>query len=99
MCLISRESLADSDNICPQLSEMSATTTMLEESSVHIDHCAACYLMTCDHPVCRVVDCSNGCGTRYHLCKEEDHLEEVCSEQEVPCINAGYGCQDTMLRL
>ena len=54
--------------------------------------------MSCVHPGCGVVDCSNGCGTRYHLCKEADHLEEVCSEQEVGCINAGYGCQETMLR-
>ena len=73
-------------------------TMMEEESSVHIEHCGSCYLMSCVHPGCGVVDCSNGCGTRYHLCKGADHLEEVCCEQEVACINAGYGCQETMLR-
>ena len=66
---------------------------------VHVDHCSSCYLMNCINTQCSVVDCSNGCGTRYHLCKEQDHLQEICSEQEVSCLNAGYGCQVECLPL
>ena len=50
-------------------------------------HCASCYLMTCTYHACRVVECKNKCGTRYHQCKEQDHLEEICSEQVHDCFN------------
>ena len=65
--------------------------------SVH-DHCANCFLLCCSYQACKVIPCSRGCGTRYHECKEEDHLEEICPDQEVDCINAQYGCHERMLR-
>ena len=61
-------------------------------------HCESCFYLSCDYPHCRVSPCKNGCGTSYHLCKEADHLQEICSEQEVPCINKSFGCQARLLR-
>ena len=76
-------------------------------------HCASCFLMSCTYQSCRVVECKNKCGMRYHQCKEQDHLEEICSEQvhdcfflflilfenqEVKCLNAQYGCDQILLR-
>ena len=61
-------------------------------------HCSSCYLMNCSYTQCAVVPCRNGCGVSYHLCKEEDHLQEICSEQEVECINKQYGCTEILLR-
>lgn len=70
---------------------------MENDDGIH-SHCSSCFLMTCNHAECPVVPCINGCGTRYHKCKEEDHLQEICSEQEVACINNQYGCPDRILR-
>ena len=64
---------------------------------VHL-HCTSCFYISCDYQHCPVTPCSNGCGTSYHLCKETDHLEEICSEQEVSCINKPFGCSERMLR-
>ena len=72
-------------------------TRMEHDDGIH-SHCSSCFLMTCNHAECPVVPCINGCGTKYHKCKEEDHLQEICSEQEVACINNQYGCPDTILR-
>ena len=67
------------------------------EPSIH-DHCQSCFYLNCDYPHCRVSPCRNGCGTSYHLCKEADHLQEICSEQEVSCTNKPFGCNTTLLR-
>ena len=61
-------------------------------------HCSSCFMMSCSYHACKVIPCRNGCGTRYHKCKEEDHLGEICSDQEVECINSQYGCHERLLR-
>ena len=71
----------------------------LEDTDLGIhEHCSSCFYLSCDYQHCKVIPCSNGCGTSYHQCKETDHLEEICSEQEISCINKPFGCSARMLR-
>ena len=63
-------------------------------------HCRNCVLSACskEEAKCPVKHCPNGCGTAMHLCKLDEHLEHVCSEAHVPCLNAIYGCEEMMRR-
>ena len=56
-------------------------------------HCAGCFNRNCssEEDGCRVVDCTQQCGARFHACKEEEHLQ-LCSRVVVPCVNSQHGC-------
>ncbi len=34
-----------------------------------------------------------------HQCKQQEHLDIVCSRVRVPCINSESGCNKSMLRV
>lgn len=62
-------------------------------------HCDNCFKLNCDHAVCKLIDCrQSGCGFRMHECKQQDHLDRICSRVRVPCINSELGCHLFMLR-
>lgn len=66
------------------------------------DHCSSCFLTGCKvvaEDGCRVEECPNVCGTALHACKIESHVRDICPEAVVPCINAQYGCKETIRRL
>ncbi|XP_037071142.1 F-box only protein 30-like [Pollicipes pollicipes] len=48
-------------------------------------------------PRCELVDCPVGCGHRLHRCKLAEH-RLLCPEEQVPCINAEYGCAAVLAR-
>ena len=65
-------------------------------------HCDKCFDLHCRVPLepfvcCGLLSCNMGCGARMHGCKAEDHAV-LCPNQEVPCLNAHYGCPVTMPR-
>lgn len=33
-----------------------------------------------------------------HECKQQDHLDSICSRVRVPCINSEFGCNSLMVR-
>lgn len=61
-------------------------------------HCDNCFKLNCDHVLCKLIDCQAGCGFRMHECKQQDHLESICSRVRVPCTNFHFGCNLFMLR-
>ncbi|XP_055337883.1 F-box only protein 30-like [Paramacrobiotus metropolitanus] len=80
-------------------------------SDVHVEHCAGCFRSQCSFGqtmttrnggtgtarLCPVVICAR-CDLRMHRCKLEEHVENLCAEAVVPCINAGNGCDMNMKR-
>lgn len=61
--------------------------------SVHHTHCDNCVKINCDNHSCEVIDCRQaGCVFRMHECKQQDHLDNICSRVRVPCINSEFGC-------
>ncbi|XP_050410451.1 F-box only protein 30 isoform X1 [Patella vulgata] len=66
------------------------------------EHCRNCLRLYCTwtpngFDSCQMVDCNNGCGARYHQCKQNEH-NLLCLEERVACINKEYGCRTTMAR-
>ncbi|XP_042872456.1 F-box only protein 30-like isoform X2 [Penaeus japonicus] len=66
----------------------------------HCEHCIRMYRCH-ERPKpgwsCDLELCPNSCGQKFHLCKFEEH-RLMCSNERVPCINAGYGCPLWMQR-
>ena len=68
-------------------------------------HCLMCFnTKKCgagrDHDVtqwCPLTRCDQ-CGAEYHQCKEAEHLETMCPQARVQCLNREYGCNADMLR-
>ena len=44
-----------------------------------------------------MIECPQGCASRMHQCKLEDH-HYICPNVFVPCVNVAYGCPSTMKR-
>ncbi|KAG4073994.1 hypothetical protein HA402_014199 [Bradysia odoriphaga] len=67
--------------------------------SVHQSHCDNCVKLNCDDDSCKFIDCRQaGCEFRMHECKQQDHLDSICSRVRVPCINSESGCTFLVLR-
>jgi len=63
-------------------------------------HCFTCFnVKKCnkDADACIIKECSLGCGSLFHECKEEEH-NLLCQLVEVDCINVSFGCSLTMAR-
>jgi len=65
-------------------------------------HCDKCFDLHCRVPLetfvcCGLLSCNRGCGARMHECKAEEHAV-LCPNQNVPCLNAHYGCPLAMPR-
>ncbi|XP_060074012.1 F-box only protein 30-like [Ylistrum balloti] len=65
-------------------------------------HCEGCHDRYCNispdgNSSCEVIECSQSCGQRLHMCKIEDH-KNICSLEKVPCTNHSYGCPLEMTR-
>lgn len=65
-------------------------------------HCDTCHSQYCGkspepHVACPLVNCELDCGSKYHVCKSEEH-KLLCWNEKVPCINAIYGCPMSVLR-
>uniref|UniRef100_A0A8C6WEC7 F-box protein 40 n=1 Tax=Neogobius melanostomus TaxID=47308 RepID=A0A8C6WEC7_9GOBI len=68
----------------------------------HHQHCDKCHNLNCQVPVqvsisCTIIKCRKNCGASFHLCKQEDHCF-LCPNETVPCINASFGCPQSMPR-
>ncbi|XP_023330970.1 uncharacterized protein LOC111703304 isoform X2 [Eurytemora carolleeae] len=62
-------------------------------------HCETCLSMHCnEETLCKVVVCLNNCGMRLHSCKMTDHIQEICNDARVPCLNNQYGCKYKLRR-
>ena len=62
-------------------------------------HCESCVSLGCTRRNgCPVVQCKNLCGFSMHGCKTKEHTSELCPRSLVPCVNAVYGCEQTMER-
>ena len=62
------------------------------------DHCDLCVLTACSsRNGCPLKACTE-CDVRLHACKLDDHLENICPEAVVACINAGLGCPTKLKR-
>ncbi|CAH8522535.1 unnamed protein product [Heterobilharzia americana] len=70
----------------------------MKDPTFCINHCSVCLALTCDALECYVTDCPNGCGMRMHSCKIEDHVDQICPETIVPCINKEVGCPHLLFR-
>ncbi|XP_065185140.1 F-box only protein 30-like [Sycon ciliatum] len=57
------------------------------------EHCTVCYDCDCAHAEssCAVIFCRNQCGSRFHACKEEEHLA-LCPREVIACLNVQHGC-------
>jgi hypothetical protein len=66
-----------------------------ENSTVIHDHCLNCFtFLNCKNKSeCDIISCRNNCGAKYHTCKDVYHLNEICSQQNVPCLNKVNGCR------
>ncbi|XP_051960426.1 F-box only protein 40 isoform X1 [Xyrauchen texanus] len=65
-------------------------------------HCDTCYSRHCKAPIeismsCMVINCHLLCGATFHMCKEDEH-SLLCPNENVPCLNANFGCPFTMCR-
>ena len=70
-------------------------------------HCFTCYNFTLcsrnsnaeknEEISCDFAKCLHKCGSIFHGCKLEEHLE-ICPNVLVPCINQSIGCPMTMYR-
>ncbi|KAG9265609.1 F-box only protein 40-like [Astyanax mexicanus] len=65
-------------------------------------HCETCYSKRCRAPIeisvcCLTINCRALCGATFHMCKEDEHIL-LCPNEQVPCLNAHYGCPFTMCR-
>jgi len=63
-------------------------------------HCSRCVIIgKCvqSSKICPVVYCLLECGSRFHLCKEDEH-RDLCPNLRVRCWFLSDGCQKTMLR-
>ena len=63
-------------------------------------HCFTCFNVkrcTRQGDACKVVSCPLDCGAQYHACKAQEHAL-LCPLARVPCINASFGCNLTLLR-
>jgi len=48
---------------------------------------------------CPVIDCTNRqCPFKLHLCKLDEHLNEVCPFESIDCINKCNGCKLKIMR-
>ena len=55
-------------------------------------HCNGCFKLKCSYEPCPLIECEqNGCKSRMHQCKLDDH-RSICLRQRVPCINSEFGC-------
>ncbi len=91
----------------PQASQEDTTTAGEEKSppreeSVEHTHCADCYDIKCwvrveEGVACDMIKCPRDCGSRYHGCKADDHME-ICPNVLVSCNNKWFGCQVTKSR-
>ncbi|XP_072026747.1 uncharacterized protein [Amphiura filiformis] len=60
-------------------------------------HCSNCYDIKCfvrleKDVACDMIKCPRECGSRYHACKADDHME-ICPNVHVSCNNKWFGCQ------
>ena len=62
------------------------------------EHCDRCVLATCSSANgCSMEPCPR-CGVCLHSCKLDEHLEHICPEAVIPCINSSSGCKKTLRR-
>ncbi|ESN95033.1 hypothetical protein HELRODRAFT_179892 [Helobdella robusta] len=60
-------------------------------------HCLNCHLIGCSYQECPVISCPQRCGHKFHKCKYDDH-QFLCSQMNVPCLNAHCGCPFFVIR-
>lgn len=66
-------------------------------------HCLSCFNRRCSvRPEtgvsCDLVSCPLLCGAVFHSCKSDEH-QLLCPLLKVPCINSGYGCPASLVRV
>jgi hypothetical protein len=65
-------------------------------------HCYSCFIPSkCkQQQSCEIIKCVNiSCDLKFHKCKLEEHLTEICKYSWINCINVHYGCKMKLLRL
>eukprot|EP00096_Caligus_rogercresseyi_P014909 TRINITY_DN7374_c0_g1_i1.p1 TRINITY_DN7374_c0_g1~~TRINITY_DN7374_c0_g1_i1.p1 ORF type:complete len:579 (+),score=86.04 TRINITY_DN7374_c0_g1_i1:76-1812(+) len=68
---------------------------LVELGGIHL-HCATCISFArCsqEDDACDNIPCRLSCSQVFHACKEFEHMEYLCPNARVPCLNAGYGCE------
>lgn len=74
--------------------------------AVH-EHCRKCFSLDCTKDSsfigfgddsCPMVECDSECGAKLHECKLKDHIDKICPNAIINCLNYGYGCPHTMAR-
>ncbi|XP_040566334.1 uncharacterized protein [Lepeophtheirus salmonis] len=64
-------------------------------------HCYNCYsFIHCSKKgkTCNYVNCPLSCSQTFHACKEEDHIQNICSNAHIPCVNVENGCKAKIQR-
>lgn len=62
------------------------------------EHCDNCFFKNCKETLCFIINCPNNCGMRMHSCKVNEHIEYICQETVVCCINKEIGCPHFITR-
>ncbi len=61
-------------------------------------HCDGCFSSNCNsNEGCSIVYCPD-CDSDAHSCKINDHIDHICPESIVTCVNHQYGCQAEIKR-
>lgn len=72
----------------------------MNKNDIHETHCRNCIKINeCDFSSkCKLIYCPNNCDFQLHECKLNEHLNEICRNSLVNCINYSNGCKIVLKR-
>jgi hypothetical protein len=67
---------------------------------IHETHCRNCIKINeCNFSLnCKLIYCPNNCDFQLHECKLDEHINEICCNSFVNCINYSNGCKSIIKR-